>query len=96
MNIALLWLPETSVAVYVTMDRPGAKKSPDCWFEVSEEIPQSSVATGGFHVMTAPHWPGSVTTEIGSGKLLMTGLKGSAPVWQSSGIESRLQSNENP
>ena len=56
MQVALL--PDPSVKVYVTAVVPTGKNAPGAWvLEVSETIPELSVAVGSVHVTVVPPTP---------------------------------------
>lgn len=71
-NVQVLTLPFTSVAVYVTVVVPIGNDSPLLWFVVSDAIPQLSVADGSVHVATAEQAAPALIVIL-EGQLLITG-----------------------
>ena len=60
-------LPQSSVAVYVTVVVPTSKKSPELWVEVKVSRVQLSVAVGAVQVTSAPQSPASAVWLMSDG-----------------------------
>jgi hypothetical protein len=73
-NVQVAVLPEESGVVQVTVVVPFGKKDPDAGEQTGGPAPgQLSLIVGAGYVTTAPHWFGSLDTDLLAGQVIVGG-----------------------